>query len=331
MKTQIIYILSVVISAFGSIVIIAFGHRIGILDIPNHRSSHSKVVPKGGGVGILFAFLLSVWLLGLPVFIWGPALFLSLTSFWGDKINISPVIRLTIQFLCSAVFLFGLFYSRGSAVFLYVLIIPLSIFISGTANFYNFMDGIDGISGITGIVAFSLLWGFGTSLGVDQIYLSLCLVIVFSCLGFLPFNFPNAKVFMGDIGSILLGFLFACMTILMASKITDFVCMTGFLFLYYLDELTTMFVRIKDGESLTKAHRRHLYQILANEYQITHWKISTVYGLVQLCIGMSLFAVKDYHVGLLIGLMIFYAVCYIFVTIKVRPGCIRGHETRSEL
>ena len=93
---------------------------------------------------------------------------------------------------------------------------------------------------------------------------------------------------MGDVGSILLGFVFAGMVVFLSGNLLDFICMAGFLFPFYADELNTMIVRLRDGENLTKPHRRHLYQLLANEYGIAHWKVSLGYGLFQLIVGISI-------------------------------------------
>ena len=145
------------------------------------------------------------------------------------------------------------------------MILAMAVFIVGTANFYNFMDGINGIAAITGIVGFGLLalYSFLSESYSSFAVLSVC--IYFSCLGFLPFNMPKAKVFMGDVGSILLGFTFAGMVVWLSKNPLDFICLAAFLFPFYADELTTMAVRIRDGDNLLRAHRRHLYQVLANE------------------------------------------------------------------
>jgi Fuc2NAc and GlcNAc transferase len=102
------------------------------------------------------------------------------------------------------------------------------VFIVGTANFYNFMDGINGIAGITGVVAFGLLALFGHLHGAGEgmVLCSLCLGA--ACLGFLPFNMPRARVFMGDVGSVLLGFLFALLVIFLARDLKDLVMMGVF-------------------------------------------------------------------------------------------------------
>ena len=143
------------------------------------------------------------------------------------------------------------------------------------------MDGINGIAGITGIVGFGLLAFSAFLSGSDSSFVTLAICMSLSCLGFLPFNMPRARVFMGDVGSILLGFVFAGMVIWLSRNLLDFICLSAFLFPFYADEFTTMAVRIRDGENLTHPHRRHLYQLLTNEKGISHWKISVGYGLAQ--------------------------------------------------
>lgn len=306
------------IAAFGSWIVQKFGSKIGTLDIPNGRSSHSKIIPKGGGVGILFSFLFAAQVFDISIMLWATALIISAISFWGDKTNISPVIRLAVQFSCSFLFLWALFLMRDVSLLFYLMIIPLCIYISGTANFFNFMDGVNGISGIIGIVSFSLLWLFCVRTGADQSYKSICLVIVFACLGFLPFNIPKAKVFMGDVGSVLLGYLFSCMVILLVNGISDFICLIGFLFMFYADELTTMVIRLKDRDDLTIAHRRHLYQILANEYGVSHWKISLSYGFSQLIIGLTLLYLYNRNPVLSGAVLVLYFIGFIILTFRVR-------------
>jgi Fuc2NAc and GlcNAc transferase len=117
---------------------------------------------------------------------------------------------------------------------------------------------------------------------------------------------------MGDVGSVLLGFVFAGMVVKFSHSLLDFICMASFLFLFFADELTTMFVRLSRRERLTQPHRRHFYQLLANERQIAHWKISLAYGFVQLLIGVSVLWAKPFGlppVLFLLGLYFFIFVC----------------------
>jgi Fuc2NAc and GlcNAc transferase len=131
-------------------------------------------------------------------------------------------------------------------------------------------------------------------------------------MGFLPFNVPKAKVFMGDVGSVLLGFVFAGMVVYLSNDVLDFICLSSFLFPFYADEFITMMVRLKDGENLTKAHRRHLDQLLANEGNIPHWKVSFGYGLFQFLIGISIIMLKDMGLIMVISALAF---CICFFTI----------------
>jgi Fuc2NAc and GlcNAc transferase len=170
------------------------------------------------------------------------------------------------------------------------------------------MDGINGIAGITAVIAFGLLAFYAKSIGADEMYIVLSVSIALSSLSFLYFNIPVARVFMGDVGSVLLGFVFALIVIFIARDMNDFICMSGFLFLFYLDELTTMAERLKNGESLAKAHRKHLYQLLANEMGNAHWKISFGYGIFQLMIGLAIIFLQSYGI---IFVFLLYAACSI--------------------
>ncbi len=303
----------------GAFLAMRFGGRIGINDIPNHRSSHEESIPRGGGVGILIAFISASLVLSIPVGLWLPSLVIALVSLWGgDKHRLSVKERLVIQFGCSMVFLVFLLYSKQVAFNTYFLIIPISVFIVGTSNFYNFMDGIDGIAGITGVVGFSLLSFYSYTFGIDDGYPALYLVLAFSCLGFLCFNFPRAKVFIGDIGSILLGFVFACLVITLSDNMVDFIVMIGFLAPFYFDEILTMIVRIKDGDSLIIAHRKHIYQLLANEVGISHWKVSLAYGLLQAIIGLSIIIIKPMGLYFILLAYLVYSLIFVWFSISVR-------------
>ncbi|MCL2670354.1 MAG: hypothetical protein FWE89_06680, partial [Syntrophaceae bacterium] len=105
---------------------------------------------------------------------------------------------------------------------------------------------------------------------------------------------PRAKVFMGDVGSILLGFVFAGLAVTLARDFLETICLAAFLFPFYADELTTMAIRLRDRENLLKPHRRHLYQLLVNQLGIAHWKITVLYGVVQLLVGTAMLIAYPY-------------------------------------
>ena len=170
----------------------------------------------------------------------------------------------------------------------------------GTANLYNFMDGINGIAGFSGVIGFGLLGVYTLYRPVHDVFtfqtplslLSICIAL--ACLGYLPFNMPRARVFMGDVGSIFLGFVFAGLVVTLSRNYLEMVCFTALLFPFYADELTTMAVRLRDHENLTQFHRRHLYQLLVNELGIVHWKISAAYGAAQLAVGTGILIAFPY-------------------------------------
>ena len=327
MQNILVVIISLLLGGLGAWIIQNYGDRLGIIDVPNERSSHSEIVPKGGGIGILAAFVFCALLLGFPGTFWISALVLSIVSFFGDRIELSAKLRLIIQFGCSLIFLIGLFYSADLYFYGFLLVLPLAVFIVGTSNFFNFMDGINGIAGITGVVGFLLLAAYGSVIGGNPVYITVCIAVAFACAGFLPFNIPRAKVFMGDVGSILLGFVFACVVVVFSKNLLDFICLAGFLFPFYADELITMAVRIKNGDSLGKPHRKHVYQLLANECGIEHWKVSVGYGVLQLFVGVLLIILRNsgYIPALIILLSCF--ICFSLFSAIIRMRLQKHNDT----
>ena len=357
MDNLVLYITCLALGGAGAWLISRWGTTLGLLDRSNDRSSHEGVVPKGGGIGILAAFLLASLAVGLPPLCWVCAGLISLLSLYGDRKEITPKVRLLIQFLAGIGLLVGLFYWEGRWWPVYLLIPFFAVFVVGTANYYNFMDGINGIAGITGVIGFGLLAFYASSYsGADYSLVILSICISLSCLGFLPLNMPKAKVFMGDVGSILLGFVFAAMVVLLSKSFLDFVCLAGFLFPFYADELTTLIVRIREeggrkrqrseirdqrsggkgqrsevgggrretggwkktAGMLAKPHRGHLYQLLANEMRIDHWKVSVGYGIVQLAVGVSVLIARPFGSIMVLSLLVVYFGGFVVLSFRFR-------------
>ncbi len=301
-----LYFSSLLLGSLGAFTLKIYAQKWGFVDRPNERSSHFVPTPKGGGIGILAAFVFSSLFLKISYEFWVPAAFLSLLSFWSDRLDLSPKIRLPIQFIAALSLAHFSGASFQTSAWLFSVLI---VFIVGTANFYNFMDGINGIAALTGTIAFCFLAFFGFRNRTEDAIAVLSVCIAFACLGFLPFNIPKARLFMGDVGSILLGLAFATTAVRLSRNFLDFVCLAGFLFPFYADELVTMAIRIKSRENLLKPHRRHFYQILANEMRIPHWKISAGYGLMQIIIAALLLTARPSgYTPVLIILAVFIAV-----------------------
>jgi Fuc2NAc and GlcNAc transferase len=311
-----VYPLSIVLGALGAFAVSRFAPHIGLLDCPNERSSHCAPTPKGGGVGILASFLLVSVALGLPVGFWVPLGALSMLAFWGDLRSLSVKSRLFGQLFLMALLIILSEHPLGNQSWYLPWTLLGLIFIVGTANFFNFMDGIDGIAAITALIGFALL---ALYIFLNNAYTAWCTVSVcisLSCLGFLPFNALRARVFMGDVGSILLGAAFASLAFLRSETFLDLVCMTSFVFPFYADELTTMAVRIKNGENLTRPHRKHLYQLLANESGVPHWKISAAYGAFQVIVGLTVLMVKAFGSITVLSLLAAYSSLFLWVRLE---------------
>jgi Fuc2NAc and GlcNAc transferase len=313
------------LGALGAWFIAGIAFREHLLDIPNERSSHTVPTPRGGGVGILAAFLLAGLTLRIPTTFLFAGFLVSAVSLYGDYLRISVGIRLFFQALAALMVLFPLlprlsiqYVSQlGSNPLLFLLLLLVFfLFLIGTANFYNFMDGIDGIAGFSGVIAFGLMGVYVLNRGPQDdlqmpfSFLSVCIAL--ACLGYLPFNMFRAKVFMGDVGSILLGFVFAGHVIILATDLLEIVCLAALLFPFYVDELTTMVVRLWNGENLLQSHRGHLYQLLANQFGIPHWKIALFYGTAQLLIGSVALIAYPYGAG---AVLIYLTLCFIGFTV----------------
>ena len=115
-----------------------------------------------------------------------------------------------------------------------------------------------------------------------------------------------------------IGFIFSCLTILLANSAMDFLIMAGFIFPFYIDEISTMVIRMKDRESLVIAHRRHLYQLLVNEMQTPHWRVSIGYGVFQAIVGLSLMTVKPLGVPAIFSTYFIYSMLFISISLFVR-------------
>lgn len=307
-----ILLLSFLLGLMGAWLLAIHGHTVGLTDSPTRRSSHRYPTPKGGGIGIMASLILAGLLLGIPMAVWLPVAIVSMLSLWGDYVHLAPGLRLSFQTaLAGVVCVFYLSATDVVSLFLFV------VFVVGTANFYNFMDGINGIAAISAIVGFGLMAAhrFLFEQPPHETFFILC--VVFACAGFLPFNIPRAKVFMGDVGSVLLGFLFAVMLIKSTHSKRDFLVLISFLFTFYADEITTMFVRLKRGENLFKPHRLHLYQLLANEMGMNHMRVSMIFGLIQLLVGCSMLLLRYFGVGRNGILSVFIVYCIVFCIVSV--------------
>src|SRR3990172_1473075 len=286
-------LLSILLSAISSAVISKYSLRIALVDIPNDRSSHSIPTPRGGGIGMWVALVI------VGIFVTRDLYFSAILSIAGllglleDRFTLSSRFRLLSQFVISS-FIAFLFLGFPASPLTISLFLFWLIFMTATTNFYNFMDGINGIAGLTGLVGFGLMAYFSYFILNAQDVFLMSTVLAAGCIGFLPFNFPRARVFMGDVGSIFLGFVFASFVVKLSTSINIFLCLIMFLCTFYADAVITLYYRWRRRENLMQAHRSHLYQYLSNELKLPHWQVSLTYAIVQLFFGiLSLLAYQN--------------------------------------
>ena len=265
--------------------------KFNIIDKPNHRSSHTQITLRGGGIIFPIAFVLYFVLSAvyrkdyfLPEDYWSfglGLLALSTISFLDDILDLSSKLRLLFHFVAVTL----LIYFLGLFTFVPIWFIPLVyIFVIGVLNAYNFMDGINGITGFYSFVILSTLYYINQ---YKIIFTDVNFIIypVLASLVFLFFNFRiKAKCFAGDVGSMSIAFWILALLGALVVKTKDF---TYFLFLgvYGIEVISTILQRIKLKENIFEAHRHHLYQLLVNQMKWSHLLVATLYGGVQLLIN----------------------------------------------
>ena len=304
--------IGVILLAFEYCYIIA-ANRLGIVDKPHHQSSHSGVVIRGGGLVFYFAFL--VWsllhdlqwyggLIGLTI--------LAMVSFIDDMRSVNPKIRLVCQFI--AIIL--LFYHSGLIRTPLYVIILLSIICVGVLNICNFMDGINGMTGGYSLIVLTVLL-YINEYKVHFAHSSLIIYIIISLLVFNIFNFRNkARCFAGDVGSLCIGFILVYLVLRLALRGHTMAWM-AMLIVYAVDGGLTILHRILLKENLMKPHKKHAYQIMANELKMPHLMVSGIYmGLQAVC--SIWFVISPGYVTLFLQLMILTLV-YLWFMRKFYP------------
>lgn len=268
--------------------------RFNIIDKPNHRSSHTKVTLRGGGIIFPIAFLLyfassilyrkdtflpkEYWAFGLGLLI------LSVISFLDDILDLSTKLRLFFHFISVSL----LIYFLGILFILPIWLLPIVfIFIIGVLNAYNFMDGINGITGVYSLVMLITFY-YINQYGVAFTDAHFIIYPILASLVFLFFNFrKRAKCFAGDVGSMSIAFWVLALLGLLMVKTEDFTYLL-FIAVYGIEVISTILQRIKLKENIFEAHRHHLYQLLVNQMKWSHLLVSTMYGVIQLLINFSI-------------------------------------------
>ena len=277
--------------AIGALLVVAVGtflltrllvamlDRPRFLDIPNARSSHVRSVPRGGGAALLATITTAVLAAGDAdagawiVLLLG--ILLGLLGLVDDAVSLNAVVRLAVQLVvCGAAAVALGVEVLGWAGIALLATLPLALWLVGCVNAYNFMDGINGITGLHGVVAG--VWF--TYLGAVNDILALVLLgvpLAGACVGFLPWNVPQARIFLGDVGSYLLGGLVAGLSVLAWAGGVGVLLAVSPLLLYLADTGRVVLVHALRKQPLHVAHREHVYQRLVDAGS-THVQVATL-------------------------------------------------------
>ena len=301
------YLIILVLLFLAELFYFRIADKCNIIDKPNERSSHTRITLRGGGIifyfGVLAYFLTShfeySWfMLALTL--------ITFISFVDDIRSTSQVLRLVFHFSAMAL----MFYQWGLFSLPWWTLFVALIVCTGIINAYNFMDGINGITGGYSLVVLVALAYINEAVvpfvEQDFILTVLCSVFVFNF-----FNFrKRAKCFAGDVGSVCIAFVLLFFIGKLVIRTEDFSWII-LLAVYGVDSVLTIIHRLMLHENIGLPHRKHLYQIMANELKIPHVVVSSVYMLVQALVIVGYFYFYSYGYWYLLATVLILGTLYV--------------------
>lgn len=301
------YLIILVLLFLAELFYFRIADKCNIIDKPNERSSHTRITLRGGGIifyfGVLAYFLTSHF--EYPWFMLALTL-ITFISFVDDIRSTSQILRLVFHFSAMAL----MFYQWGLFSLPWWTLFVALIVCTGIINAYNFMDGINGITGGYSLVVLVALAYINEAVvsfvEQDFILTVLCSVVVFNF-----FNFrKRAKCFAGDVGSVCIAFVLLFFIGKLVIRTEDFSWII-LLAVYGVDSVLTIIHRLMLHENIGLPHRKHLYQIMANELKIPHVVVSSVYMLVQALVIVGYFYFYSYGYWYLLAIVLILGTLYV--------------------
>ena len=285
MTTWLKYLLITALLLAAELVYFRIADKCNIIDKPNQRSSHSSIVLRGGGI----IFVLGLWIWAAFFGFHNIWFLIAVTlvagvSFIDDIHSLPDSVRLVAQFAAMALMFYQLDMLHWN---MWWIILIAMIVCVGASNIINFMDGVNGITGAYAMASLLPLFLLNKELGfADE---SLIAVVALADIVFCFFNFRpkgKAKCFAGDVGSIGVAYilLFLIGSLILATGDVTYLIL---LLVYGVDGCLTICHRILLHENLGEAHRKHAYQLMANELRIGHVKVASFYALLQLAVSLG--------------------------------------------
>ena len=285
MNPWLIYLIITIVLVVAELAYFKIADHFNIIDKPNLRSSHTKIVLRGGGI----IFLMGAWVWSAFFGFQYPWFLVAVTlaagvSFIDDIHSLPDSVRLLVQFVAMGLMFYQLDMIHANLWWAVILALIVCV---GATNIYNFMDGINGITaGYSLAVLIPLLLRNCSGGFVENslIVVTILSVLVFSYFNFRPKN--KAKCFAGDVGSVGIAFILLFMIGCLIMKTGDITWLI-FLLVYGVDGCCTIVHRIMLHEHLGEAHRKHAYQLMANELGMSHVTVSLIYMAIQLVISLG--------------------------------------------
>ena len=301
------YIIILVLLFVAELFYFRVADKFNIIDKPNERSSHSRITLRGGGIifyfGALAYFLSNHW--EYPWFMLALTL-ITFISFVDDIRSTSQGLRLVFHFTAMAL----MFYQWGLFSLSWWWIIIALIICTGIINAYNFMDGINGITGGYSLVILGALAYINSEI-ITFVEPALINTVLCSVLVFCFFNFrKKAKCFAGDVGSVSIAFILLFLIGRLIIKTEDFSWII-LLSVYGVDSVLTIIHRLMLHENIGLPHRKHMYQLMANELKIPHVGVSLIYMGAQALVILGYFCFVGYGYWYLLGIIVLLSGIYV--------------------
>ena len=265
-----------------------YAARRGLIDHPGDRHSHVRPTPRGGGAGLVLALALATLLLAADLVpgwwkscVMPGVVALALIGWWDDHRSLGAGTRFVVQLAVSLLLLVCA--AKQGWMTGVVSIVAGGLFILWMTNLYNFMDGSNGMAGLQGVFA-GLVVAWLYAQGDDAGSALVAMLLAAACAGFLPWNLGHARVFMGDVGSLVLGFALAALLLHgVAAGAFSAPAALLVMLVFLLDSTLTLLARVLAGERWYNPHRQHLYQrLIARGW--THGRVAALYQAVNLAL-----------------------------------------------
>jgi len=279
----VIMLLSCILTGFAA----WYARRSGMVDHPGERHSHAVATPRGGGIGIILALLIvSPWLIGSGDETWGKCilpgmLVLAILGWRDDHASLSARLRFFVQ-LAVSIYLVACAVNNDWMQGVGSILLAL-LFLVWMTNLYNFMDGSNGMAGLQGVFGGAVLFCLFDFAGQPSLALASACVAA-ACAGFLPWNLGHARVFMGDVGSISLGFVFGALLVIgVGNQAFSLPVALMVMLVFITDSSLTLLGRVMKREQWYNAHKQHLYQRLIAQGW-THGRVALFYQAINLAL-----------------------------------------------